>query len=180
MASTLTMPKSIEEIESPEALEDDFYEMRLVKDPQIMPNKVLRAYMKAHNIKKAPEALAQAIGENYTDEDGKYPSLNWVLDLRIVHEDPMVDGRGFRYYLPLPNDADKDRVNMLGQVVEDEKMEKIAAVAGALMGIDASGDTISLEANMSAMFPLETVVSFKDESKMVNQISLNQMPQPVM
>lgn len=178
MPSVLTMPKSFDDVESPVLLDEDWYPMRLVKDPEIKPNGVLRTYMKDRGIKNAESALEAAINEGYTDDDDKYPGFNWVLSLRVIDEDPMINGRAFTVWLQLPNKGDSGRRNFEGQLVEDAKMETISKYLAAFHNGPPSGEEAYLEANMAAMFCVVQEPSFRDESKMVNSVDGNQDPQP--
>src|SRR5574343_1209370 len=73
--------KNLDEIQEKGALlEEDWYKVRLVKEPKLEPNKVMKA--------NGPK-----------DKQRK----NLVLNLRVVSDDPSINGRPFTRWLSMSN-----------------------------------------------------------------------------
>jgi len=179
-------PKTLNEIQEAQLLPEDWYELRIAKEPPIRANKVLRDYAKANGLKMndveaMQEALAQANEENFRNDMGKYPSLNIMLPLRVVAPgDPLIDGRAFQVYLPLPHSRDNERSTPLGQLEIDSKMERIAAHMSAFWGdeYNPASAEIEFQPGQSAYFYIESAYDdyFKQNR---NNISMNEPPRPV-
>ena len=177
--TVITLPKNFDDIETPTLLEDDYYQMRLVKAPEVLPNAVLKAFAKERGIKDFQAALASALAEDYTSDEGKYPGFNLVLSLRTVHDDPMINGRAFKRYLSLPNDGDRKRVIGTGQTSEDFKMSQLMAELSAFLGGPPSGNEVELEPGMMAEYYVTTQASLRDPNRLENTIDMNSVPQAV-
>ena len=157
MTNALRLPKSFDDVTEAVLLDEDWYTMRLQKPPQVMPNGALKEWMKDNGVKaKTEEQLYDAAKEaaSYQNENGQYAGLNWVLSLKVVHHDPMINGRSFRKYLGIPNTGDAERTTPLGQTVEDSKMESIKTHLEAFAGgkIDGSSDQAELTPGDQAQF----------------------------
>lgn len=176
MSSVLTLPKNMDDIQEATLLDEDWYVMRISKDPTIKPNSVLRNFMKENNIENPNEGLAVALEGNYVDEADRRPGLNWVIALRVVHDDPMINGRSFIKYLGIPNSSDKARTSTLGQTIEDEKMEKIRKTLEAFHGDTPHGNEAELEAGMTAQYYVIQEPSFRDENTLANALDINTDP----
>ncbi len=177
--NALTLPKSFDEVTEATLLEEDWYELRLLKT-SIQPNGALREYMntnslKAKNVEQLYEAAAEA--KDYQNDNGQYAGLNWVLDLRTVSSDRMVNGRSFKVYLGIPNAGDGDRVTPMGQTVEDSKMERIKEHLEAFQS-DVNGSEAKLNPGDSAMFYITRRYSDYNERE-ENTIDINSAPTPV-
>lgn len=175
MSSVLNMPKSFDDVAQPEPMPEDWYTMRLMKDPEVLPNAVLKKYMADTGTKSAEEALESAIRANYQGEDGKTPGLNWVLSLRTVHDMAELSGRSFRRYLPLPNALDKERYTANGQTFEDWKMENILGEVEAFTGAPPAGDQVTLEAGQVAMYYVKVRYN-EQRGRNENEIDINMAP----
>ena len=180
--SALRMPKSFEDVTEAILLDEDWYEMRLIKKA-LLPNGALKKYIADEGIKaKTPDELysVAAAAKDFTAESyGKVQvaGLNYMLSVKTVSQDKMVNGRAFRIYLPVPNVGDDKKVTPLGQTVEDSKMEKIGKHLIAF-GQLAEGDQADFTPGDSAMFYV--VQRFSDFSgKDENTIDIGNEPQPV-
>lgn len=184
--SILTAPKSFDEIEEATTIEEGWYTCKLVKEPTMQANRVLKNFIKERNLPASTDinkALAAAVAEGYyevNDDREAFPGINWVLPLRVQHDDPSIHGRAFTKYLPLWGPQDEGKVTPLGQPVADSKMEAVQEHVLALGG-DVSGDQIELTPGGIAEFYIETAVGTFGQSKgkMVNQLSMNVSPRPV-
>ena len=122
--TTLTMKKSVDEIEQPEPIQEDWYMAIVTKAPEIKPNK------KKQN------------GLSYEEGAGD----NLIIPLRIVSDDD-ADGRSFTLYLPYPEDKDDEKFNPIGMKIYDAKMERIVAFAEAATGCVVDENEITILPN---------------------------------
>lgn len=184
MSNALRLPKAFDEITEATLLDEDWYDMRLVKAPIISPNGALKEYMKensssAKDINELYEVASQAA--EYQNDNGQYAGLNWVLNLRVEHEDPLIRGRSFKVYLGIPIPEDANRVTPLGQTVEDSKMEKIKDHLDAFKSgqLDGASDEAELIPGDMARF---YVVQRDNErfGRIENTIDINSKPEPCM
>jgi len=177
--NALMLPKSFDDVAEAVLLDEDWYEMRLL-DTKLTPNGALKEFMKERGIKaKTRDALYDAAAEAhaYQNDNGQYAGLNWVLNLKTVSPDKMVNGRSFRVYLGVPNKGDDKRVTPLGQTVEDAKMERIMKHLEAFQQ-EVAGDSAELVPGATAMFYV--VQRFSDYSqKDENTIDIGTDPMAV-
>lgn len=192
MNRSLRLPKAFDEVTEATLIDEDWYTLRLYKQPVILPNGALKAYMKENNLSASgsPEAIEDALyaaadqagGEIVVLEDGREQAcgLNWVLNLKIVHEDQMINGRMFKAYLPVPCRGDADRVTPMGQTVEDSKMEKIMKYLEAFKGGAIDGTAQSAELSQGDMAQFYIVQRFNERMERdENTIDINNDPMPV-
>ena len=181
MNTSLRLPKTFDEVTEATLLDEDWYEMRLVKPPTVLPNSALREWMKDQNVSAKGEELYSVVAQagQYQNAAGQYAGLNWVLDLRTVSADKLVNGRSFRIYLGIPTKGDGGRVTPMGQTVEDSKMERIRKHLEAFAGsVDTKSDEASLTPGDSAMFYV--VQRYSDFSgRDENTIDIGSEPQTV-
>jgi hypothetical protein len=177
--SILTMPKSFDEIEEATTIEEGWYPLKLVKEPEKAANRVLKNFIKDRNLPQSTdidEALAAAVSEGYhevNDDREVFPGINWVLKLRIQNDDPGIHGRAFTKYLPLPGPQDEGKVTPLGQPMIDSKMAAIQTHVLALGG-ECSGERIDLPPGGIAEFYIEEAVGQFGASagKPINQLGM--------
>lgn len=162
--ATFELGKDLSEITEPELLEDDWYQMRIVKEPKAEPNKA----------KRDKKTVAEGAGDNI------------VLRLRVMDEDPEKNGRPFTKWISLPSPGDDERfVEMgpqAGMTVQDAKLWRIRSWAAAFSGFkseDFEGESVDFEVGDEAMVYVTTGVDFRDEERMVNEIDMNEDPRPV-
>jgi len=125
-----TMTKNASDIGGPTHLPEDWYEMEILSEPEISPNKKKQRGM--------------------TEEEGAGDNL--VLTLRVNHEDPSFDGRRFTVWLPWPTERDAGTFSASGQTMEDWKLERIVAHAEAFGGSPAEGDEVEFSVGSCALF----------------------------
>ena len=177
--ATFTSAKKLNEIQEVELLPEDWYLVRIVKEPRTVPN----------NHKKAGKPV----------EDGG--GMNWQISLRVQHEKPEWHGRPLMISLPLPSadvySEDHDEPEEVGRIIEecmintvsgrtiyDEKLERIGRWAAAFAGYDYNemGDEVNLELSQGqeAMIYVGQGPSFRDPDKIVNEIDIfNSVPMKV-
>jgi len=146
------LPKSIDDVQEPEPLEEDFYVCRVVEDPELKPSKKMQ---------NNPDA-----------EDARY---NLVVKLRVQSDEPKENGRPLTLYLPWPNANDKTKLTALGQTFEDMFVARIADTAEALMGYKVEGTHVEVSAGQEAWFYVEKVER-QDGAGFMNQLSMNMKP----
>ena len=187
--SNLRLSKSFDEVTETILLEEDWYNMRLVKEPAVLPNGALKEWMKNNGKGTGgdPEDIVNQLytyadeAAGYQNEKEQYASLNWVLFLRVIHEDPMINGRAFRVYLPIPNKADAKRTTQQGQLIEDFKMERIKTHLEAFAGREIDGSTDSAElapGDMASFYVVTRHNEYFDREE--NSIDIGTDPMPVM
>ena len=184
MNNALRLPKSFEEVTEATLLPEDWYQLRLVKPAQILPNGSLKEWMKENGKKGKADQLYEiaAEAEGWENENGQIAGINWVLDLKTVSHDTMVNGRAFRIYLPIPVAGDDKRVTPMGQTQEDAKMERIQKHLEAFQGeIDLAAQNAELAPGDSAMFYIvQRESNFgQNAGKMENTIDIGTDPQSV-
>lgn len=160
----IQLPKQVGDIQEAQLLKEDYYTMRIVDEPEIKPNAQLRA---------------KEEGKPYSEEKCGH---NLVLKLRIEHEDPMIHGRMFTKWLPLPGENDADRiVPSTGQSVLDSKLETLRKYAEAFSGqvIDESSDQLSFETGQRAALFVSTGENFQS-GEPESQLDFNKEPRPVL
>lgn len=162
--ATFKMNKKIGDIEKPELLPDDWYIVRLVKEPKLAPNKAKRNGL----------SEAEGAGDNI------------VLNFRVQSDNPKWHGRPFTKWLGVPNDADEENYNEYsGMKKSDEKLERIAQWAAALAGksIDTLTNNKNLEFNSGDECMVYIVQELDNreghEEEMTNSIDFNSVPRPV-
>ena len=160
----IQLPKAVGEIQEATLMSEDYYTFRIVDEPEILPNANLRA---------------QEAGEPYNAEKAGH---NLVLNVRVEHEDPMVNGRMFTKYLPMPKDGDENRiVPTTGQTMLDWKLEKLKQHSEAFAGrvIADDEDSLSFEVGSRAALYISTGSNFKT-GEPESQLDFNKEPRPVL
>ena len=165
--ATFEFDKKMGDIEKAELLPDDWYVLRLVKEPNPKPSP---------NTKKK---------EGRSEEDGAGDNI--ILHFRVQHDNPKYHGRPFTKWLGVPNEYDKTHFsNFSGQKLEDEKQERIAAWAAALAGKDVKSLANSKKANFNQGDECSVFICQEkdrrdghedDDAK--NAIDFNSVPQPL-
>jgi len=150
---TFELTKRVDEIQEPELLPEDWYLLRITREPRKEPNKAKR--------------------EGGPDAEGAGDNL--VLDMRVQHEDPAKNGRPFTKYLRWPQEGD-DEEFIGGQTKEDFLTQQIAQVASAFVGYDVEADQVEFEAGMEAQFYIVQGVDNRDGVTPRNEISMNIPP----
>jgi len=152
--ATFELPKSLDEIQEQELLPEDWYVMRLKEEPKLEPSKKKKA--------------------DPSDPDGR---MNLVLRLKVVHDNPQWNGRGFTKWLAMPNEKDRtEMIEATGQLKEDFFMQRIAEVLGAF-GHEVDGKSIEINAGDEAQFYVSQQPSF-DGSRVINVLA-DENPIPV-
>ena len=123
--TTLKFKKSIDDIEEPALLPEDWYIFRVTEPPEVKDN----------NSKKK--------GASYEDGAGQ----NLVLKLRSVSDIAECSGRAFTLYLPYPSEEDMENYDGRGMLKYDAKMERIVDFANKATGCSADGDEITILPN---------------------------------
>jgi hypothetical protein len=181
MNTALRLPKSFDEVTEATLLDEDWYEMRLVKPPTVLPNGALKQWMKENDISAKGDKLYEVAAQagQYQNTAGQFAGLNWVLDLRTVSADKLINGRSFRVYLGIPTAEDANRVTPMGQTVQDSKMERIKKHLEAFSGgVDGAAASAELTPGDSAMFYV--VQRYSDFSaRDENTIDIGSDPQPI-
>ena len=164
--ATFEFNKKIGDIEKAELLPEDWYTLRLVKEPKNpVPN----------TKKKNGLSEAEGAGDNI------------VLNFRVQSDNPKYHGRPFTKWLGVPNNTDEETFSQFtGQRKSDEKLERIALWAAALAGkeIKALGASKKLSFNQGD----ECLVYICQESDTregheddppKNAIDFNSVPRPI-
>lgn len=156
------MTKDFNDIQEPQLMPEDWYVMRVSKEPTQDPNKAMR------------DDGANAENAGYSI----------VVKLKSEVDDPEFNGRPFTIYLSLPNATDEG-IFVNGQPKVDWKEELIAKVTAAFHGLGADrwkelpGDEVEISEGMRAKFYVTQGVS-RDGSRMINDVNvLANLPQPV-
>lgn len=160
--ATFESNKSYDDIQQAELLPDDWYVVKIVKQPKLVPN----------NKKKA----------GVSEEDGARDNI--VINMRVVHENPLWNGRAFTKWLPHPNTSDGDRPDYLqtGMTMEDSLLDTQRKWAKAFGGEGAvDGNKISFEPGSEAMIYIEQSFDGREgrEEELINNIPLDMIPRPV-
>jgi len=132
--ATFGFKKSVDDIEEPELLSEDWYAFEIAKEPEILMNRALAAEVGEG---ASDDEIDQALREN--DKCG----YNLVVSLMCISDDPLANGRRFKLYIPYPSDYDEDRYDGIGQKVYDAKLQRIAEFAEAFQG-DVDGGEITM------------------------------------
>jgi hypothetical protein len=152
------LPKSIDEIQEKGALlEQDWYKVRLVKEPKLVPNKVKKAG-----------------GPKEQSRD------NLVLSLRVVSEDPSINGRPFTKYLPMPNNNDFEIMDEFIGIPKGDRMLGSALKWSTAFGNDCSDGKLHFESGQEAYAYIiqeyDNRVESPTEDDLRNSIDMNALP----
>lgn len=148
-----SMGKSVDDVQEPVLLPEDWYTMIITKEPEMAPNKKMR------------DGGADAEGAGH----------NIVLEMQVISDVSEFSGRQFRYWLSLPTSADSEKFTQDGRTIEDFKVAKIVEVVSAFGGM-VDGADIELENGMQAQF---YVLQEASERGPRNSIDINTAPRPV-
>ena len=132
--ATFGFKKAADDIEEPVLLPEDWYEAEIKDEPQVVPNNTLKEL--------AGEGASEEIIDKVLRENPK-AGYNLKVNLNIVSDDEMFNGRFFSVYLPFPNDYDEDRYDGIGQKVYDAKLQRIIQFAEAFGG-DVDGENVTI------------------------------------
>ena len=152
------LPKSIDEIQEKGALlEQEWYKVRLTKEPKAVPNKVKKA--------NGPKEQARD---------------NLVLSLRVVSEDPSVNGRPFTKYLPMPNNNDFEIIDEFVGIPKGDRMLGTALKWSTAFGNDCSDGKLHFNAGQEAYVYIiqeyDNRVESPTEDDLRNSIDMNALP----
>ena len=151
----IDLPKNIEDIVEPEALEEDYYLLRIVEEPTIEANKKLK------------EGGEEAPGAGY----------NLILSMRVQSDDPLVHGRQFKKWLGMPSEADKTDILPSGMTREDSKISMLSRISSAFSGEQQTGQSITLSAGMEAWCYVSKVLD-QTGQRFVNELDFMQPLKP--
>lgn len=147
-----TLPKKVEEIVAGVPLPVGWYKAKLVQEVELRSNK------------KKKEGLSEAEGAGET----------LALNLRVVSEDPEINGRSFTKYLPWPNDTDEElRMPRSGQKKSDWKMDVIVDWTEAFNNEEVEGRDISFVVGSEAFVYVEQQMV---DGNPENDLSMNIKP----
>jgi hypothetical protein len=153
--------KNLDEIqEKGTLLEPEWYKVRLVKEPKSEPNKVKKA--------GGPKEKQRN---------------NLVLTLRVVSEDPKINGRPFTKWLPLPNEFDFNEFDQFTGVPKGDRMLSTALKWSIAFGNDCSDGKLHFEAGQEAyVYIVQEYDNRKEEpteDDLRNSIDMNAIPRSV-
>lgn len=168
MSAMPELPKQMTDIERPLPLEEDWYLMKVVKQPVVQPNK------------KKRDGLA------YDEGAGQ----NLVLRLRVVSDDKTINGRAFTKWVPWPVNGDGDPLGpddgdgdadhydeYSGMLIVDRKMQDLGRIAAALKGVDeGEASPLDIAVGDQAYFYVVQQPSFRNPEEMEATIDINQFP----
>lgn len=142
-------------------LNEDWYTMEITREPYEDKNS---------HWKEAGESLPHAEAYKANERSGK----NIVINLKVVSDDPEIDGRSLTKWLPLPHEFDEGKYMNDGQPKADWKAEIIHKWVEAFGGV-SEGAEVSLSEGQKA---LVYVIVGKDQSgeEDQNAISMNVNP----
>ena len=153
--------KSIDQIQEKGALlEADWYKVRLVKEPKLVPNKVKKSG-----------------GPKEQSRD------NLVLSLRIVSSDPSINGRPFMKYLPMPNNFDFEAMDEFLGIPKGDRMLSTALKWSTALGNDCSDGKLHFESGQEAYVYIiqeyDNRAESPTEGDLRNSIDMNALPRTV-
>jgi len=162
--ATFKFNKPVGDIEQPQLLPDDWYVVRLVKEPKAMPN----------SKKKNGLSEAEGAGDNI------------VLNLRVQNDNPKWHGRPFTKWLGIPSEADEGTTNeWTGMKKSDEKLERIAQWAAAFAGKEitslAKNKNLEFNSGSECLVYITQEVDGREghEDEITNSIDFNSVPRPL-
>jgi len=151
------LPKAMDDVAEPEPLPEDWYELRIIEEPEVAPNRAMQD--------RGP-----------ADQDAR---MNIVLSCEVVNApDESFNGRPFRIYLSMPNSNDAERRTKLGQTYEDLFISRIKAHHEAFGGGEATGSKANFEKGQSAMFYIIQELG-QDGITIRNNVDINSKPRPI-
>lgn len=153
--------KNLDEIQEKGALlEEDWYKVRLVKEPKLEPNKVMKANGPKEKQRK-----------------------NLVLNLRVVSTDPSINGRPFTKWLPMPNENDFTLIDEFTGVPRGDRMLSAAIKWSIAFGNDCSDGKLHFESGQEAFVYVIQEYDNRIEDPSVddlrNSIDMNTVPRSV-
>ena len=160
----IQLPKAIGDIQEAQLMAEDYYTMRITQEPTIEPNRELK------NKEEGKPCDESKCGHNL------------ILKLRVEHEDPMLNGRFFTKYLPLPKEGDESNIiPSTGQSVLDSKLETLRKYYEAFSGqlADDNMDQLSFEAGQRAALYVSTGSNFRT-GEAESQLDFNKEPKPIL
>lgn len=120
MSTTFKFHKSIDDIEEPVLMDEDWYKLYISGKVEIKPNK-----------KKTENPSQEGAGDNM------------VIPLRVHDDEGEHAGRMFTAYLPVPTEEDENKRDGIGMKISDAKMQRIVDAAVAFGGDEAAaGDSV--------------------------------------
>lgn len=148
--TTMEFSKSVDDIEEPVPIPEDWYVFLIATAPQIKPNQKKR--------------------DGLTYEDGAADNL--VVNLRTISDEPEYNGRGMTIWLPYPCPEDEEAFNRDGMKKYDEKFQRLALFAETAKGCDIEGSTINIRANGRIGLYVTQAISRSDPNKLENNIDI--------
>jgi hypothetical protein len=150
--------KGADDIQQPELLPEDWYLLRIVKPPKLMPN------AKKKN--------------NMSEEDGARDNI--VINLRVVHENPAWSGRPLTKWLPVPNSTDDTRFDeFTGMKLDDKLLDTVFKWDAAFNGgAQAEEGKANFEPGSEAFVYVVQQFDGREgrEEELVNSIDMNSFP----
>ena len=153
--------KDLNEIQEKGALlEPDWYKVRLVKEPKLEPNKVKKSN-----------------GPKEKQRD------NLVLALRVVSDDPTINGRPFTKWLPMPNEFDFKEFDQFSGVPKGDRMLSTAVRWSIALGNDCSDGKLHFESGQECFVYIvqeyDNRIETPTEDDLRNSIDMNAVPRTV-
>ena len=108
---------------------------------------------------------------------------NLVLSLRVVSEDPSVNGRPFTKYLPLPNSNDFEIMDEFIGIPKGDRMLGTALKWSVAFGNDCSDGKLHFDSGQEAFVYViqeyDNRVESPTEDDLRNSIDMNALPRTV-
>ena len=137
--TTFEFEKDVRDIEEPKLLDVDWYMVRVLKDPKILPNEALRTAVPGDNPPK--KALNKAC------KDDPKCGFTCFIGVGTLSPDPEFEGRELTIMLPFPSKADLGRRDRDGMVLYDAKMQRITQICEKAGG-EVEGKSASIAIGM--------------------------------
>ena len=154
--ATFVMPKSVDDIQEPILLPEDWYVCRITKEPTLEDNRTAALLKKGEMSPDDPKAA----------KAGK----NIVVSLATVSDIPEYNGRMFTLWLPYPGPGDDSRYDGRGQSYEDSKIARIAEYCKAFSGRGDGSDMNFAEGMQAQVYVIQQLNL--SGTKMTNSINL--------
>lgn len=145
---TFSFPKPIEDVEEPILLDEDWYNCRIYKKPEIKANKAMREDPQSENAGKNLEIAVKLTGNAAEGSEG----------------------RMFILYVPWPSEKDEGKYDIRGMKLVDAKMQRIAEITEGFGGVIDGTDFI-LEENMEGFIFVNRQVSI-ETGELINGVHL--------
>jgi hypothetical protein len=155
------LPKDLNDIQEKGALlEPEWYKVRLVKEPKLQPNKVKKEG-----------------GPKEKQRD------NLILSLRVLSDDPSINGRPFIKYLPMPNENDFREMDEFVGVPKGDRMLSSALKWSTAFGNDCSDGKLHFNSGQECFVYItqgyDNRVQSPTEDDLRNELDMNSVPRHV-